>query len=219
MSRIECFIIGAVRLAVGKIVSNCFKVYGPFEIANKLKVYDKDWQKTFWNEGVDDETDNYQLSLARGIYLFSLRNAANYTPQYVGMTGRDFRTEVFNDRNLLTIITTIARERGVLCLHLLARPKETQRGFSKDVGEKMCRMKNPDLCNVAKSTFLLKTSIEGLTDGTSHRGERIQSFRNALGIDDLNGQPSRPRRQGPTPNQVIATLGGDDKAGPRNEIA
>jgi hypothetical protein len=108
----------------------------------------------------------------------------------------------------------------VLCLHLLARPKETQRGFSKDVGEKelywiedfiqqMCRMKNPDLCNVAKSTFLLKTSIEGLTDGTSHRGERIQSFRNALGIDELNGQPSRPRRQGPTPNQVIATQGGE----------
>jgi hypothetical protein len=103
------------------------------------------------------------------------------------MTGRDFRTEVFNDRNLLTIITDFAKGRGVLCLHLLARPKGTQRGFSKDIGDKelfwiegfiqqMCRMKNPDLCNIAKSTFLLKTSIEGLTDGTAHRGERIQSF-------------------------------------------
>jgi hypothetical protein len=84
----------------------------------------------------------------------------------------------------------------VLCLHLLARPKETQRGFSKEVGHKelywiedfiqqMCRIKNPELCNVAKSVFLLKTSIEGLTDGTPVRGVRIQSFRNALGIDDI----------------------------------
>jgi hypothetical protein len=30
----------------GAIIT-CFKVYGPFEIANKQKVYDKDWQKIF----------------------------------------------------------------------------------------------------------------------------------------------------------------------------
>jgi hypothetical protein len=134
--------------------------------------------------------------LAKGIYLFSLRNATNYNPQYVGITCRDFKPEVFNDRNALTIITTLAKERGVLRLHLLARPKEMQRGFSKDVDGKelywiedfiqqMCRVKNPDLCNVAKSTFLLKTSIEELTDGTAIRGSRIQSFRNALGIDNI----------------------------------
>jgi len=177
-------------------MSACFKVYGPFEIPNKQKVHDKDWQKLFWSGSVDDEGDNYQLSLAKGIYLFSLRNATNYTPQYVGMTCRDFRTEVFNDRNLVTIITTIAKERGVLCLHLLARPKVAQRGFSADVGDKelfwiedfiqqMCRMKNPDLCNISKSTFLLKASIEGLTDGTSHRSDRVKSFRNAVGIEDI----------------------------------
>jgi hypothetical protein len=61
-----------------------FKVYGPFEIENKQKVYDREFQKIFWSECVDDEADNFQLSLAKGIYLFSLRNAANYTPQYVG---------------------------------------------------------------------------------------------------------------------------------------
>jgi hypothetical protein len=147
-------------------------------------------QEAFWNEYVDDENGNYQLSFAKWIYLFSLWNADNYNPQYVGMTGRNFREEVFNDRNNLTILTHFAKERGALCLHLLARPKETQRGFSKDVEDKelfwiedfiqqMCRMKNPDLCNVAKSTFLLKTSIECLTDGTSHRGAHVQSFRNA----------------------------------------
>jgi hypothetical protein len=174
-------------------MSTCFKVYGPFEIENKQNVHDKDWQKTFWNDSVDDEQDNYQLSLAKGIYLFSLRNAANYNPQYVGMTCRDFRTEVFNPKNLVTILGTISKDRGVLCLHLLARPKGSQRGFSKDVGDKelywiedfiqqMCRIKNPDLCNVAKSTFLLKTSIEGLTDGTAIRNGHIQSFKNALGM-------------------------------------
>ena len=176
-------------------MSACFKVYGPFEIPNKHEIYDPARQVTFWTscEGCED---NYELSLAKGIYLFSLRNATNYTPQYVGMTSRDFRTEVFNDRNLLRIITTITKDRGVLCLHLLARPKDVQRGFSKDISDKelywledfiqqMCRMKNPDLCNIAKSTFLLKASIEGLTDGTSHRSDRIKSFRNAVGIEDI----------------------------------
>jgi hypothetical protein len=115
---------------------------------------------------------------------------------YVGMTARDFRTEVFNDRNLLRMITTIAKDRGILCLHLLAKPKEVQRGFSTDVDarelywiedfiQQMCRIKNPDLYNIAKSTFLLKASIEGLTDGTAHRGERIQSFRNAIGVEEI----------------------------------
>jgi hypothetical protein len=78
------------------------------------------------------------------------------------MTYRDFRTEVFNDRNLLRTITTIAKDRGVLCLHLLA--KEIQRGFAKGVSDRelfrieellqqLCRMKNPDLYNIAKTTF------------------------------------------------------------------
>jgi hypothetical protein len=176
-------------------MSACFNVYGPFDIPNKDKIYDPARQEAFWTS-CEICADNYELSLAKGIYLFSLRNATNYNPQYVGMTARDFRTEVFNDRNLLRIITTIAKDRGVLCLHLLARPKDVQKGFSKDISDKelywiedfiqqMCRMKNPDLCNIAKSTFLLKASIEGLTDGTTHRSDRIKSFRNAVGIEDI----------------------------------
>jgi len=176
-------------------MSACFKVYGPFEIPNKQKIYDPARQDAFWTS-CEVEEDNYELSLAKGIYLFSLRNATNYNPQYVGMTSRDFRTEVFNDRNLLRIITTISPNRGVLCLHLLAKPKLQQKGFSKDVDDKelfwiedfiqqMCRMKNPDLCNISKATFLLKASIEGLTDGTTHRSDRIKSFRNAVGVEDI----------------------------------
>jgi hypothetical protein len=188
-----------------------FKVFGPFEIPNKQKIWEQARQEAFWSEYVDDEGDNYQLSFAKGFYLFSLRNADNYTPQYVGMTGRDFRTEVFNKNNVVTILTHFVNARGALCLHLLARPKETQRRFSKDVDDKelfwiedfiqqMCRIKNPDLCNIAKSTFLLKASIEGLTDGTPHRSERIQSFRNALGVDW--GPHSNPTRLVAMPNPV-----------------
>ena len=55
----------------------------------------------------------------------------------------------------------------------------------RQVGIVFCRMKNPDLCNISKSTFLLKASIEGLTDGTSHRSDRIKSFRNAVGIEEI----------------------------------
>src|SRR6516164_8066741 len=95
-------------------MSACFKVYGPFEIPNKQKIYNPAHQEAFWTS-CEIEQDNFELSLAKGIYLFSLRNATNYSPQYVGMTSRDFRTEVFNDRNLLRIITTISPNRGVLC--------------------------------------------------------------------------------------------------------
>jgi hypothetical protein len=97
---------------------------------------------------------------------------------------------------MVMILSRLLAERGVLCLHLLAKPKDAQRGFSKDVSTKelfwledfiqqMCRMKNPDLCNIGKSTFLLKAAIEGLTDGTAARGAHIHTFRNALGIDNF----------------------------------
>jgi hypothetical protein len=108
-------------------MSDCFHIYGPFEIENKQKIVDKELQNTYWDDRVDKE--QFGLSMAKGIYLFSLRNAENYNPQYVGMTERDFRTEVFNDRNTVMIFKHFLDERGVLCLHLLAKPKITQRGF------------------------------------------------------------------------------------------
>ena len=109
-------------------MSDCFKIYGPFVIENKQKIVDRDRQNDFCNECVDNVF--FELSFAKGIYLFSLKNAENYNPQYVGMTERDFRTEVFNDRNTVMIFKHFLEERGVLCLHLLAKPKPTQReGF------------------------------------------------------------------------------------------
>jgi hypothetical protein len=174
-------------------MSDCFKIYGPFEIENKEKIVDREHQNEYWNDRVDNEY--FDLSFAKGIYLFSLRNAQNYDPQYVGMTERDFRTEVFNDRNTVMIFKHFLPKRGVLCLHLLAKPKETQKGFSINISDKelywledyiqqTCRIKNPDLLNIGKSKFLLKTAIEGITDSTASRGEHVRTFKNALGLDD-----------------------------------
>ena len=107
-------------------MGNPFQIYGPFEVA-KPKVADKDYQKTFWAEC--DEAYP-QLSGAKGLYLFSLRNGSNYKPQYVGITKRDFTKEVFNNNNLVKILNNFAREKGTLCLHLLAKPKDVNAGFS-----------------------------------------------------------------------------------------
>ncbi len=174
-------------------MSDAFKIYGPFVIENKQKIVDKQRQDAYWSDCVDKE--HFELSLAKGIYLFSLKNAENFNPQYVGMTERDFRTEVFNDRNTVMIFKHFLEERGVLCLHLLAKPKTTQRGFSINISDKelywiedyiqqTCRIKNPYLLNIGKSKFLLKTAIEGITDSTVGRGQNVQTFRNVLGIDD-----------------------------------
>jgi len=73
---------------VGIAVDNPFKIYGPFEVV-KQKVADRDHQKEFWNDCEAKDDEHYGLSLAKGLYLFSLRNATNYSPQYVGMTEFD----------------------------------------------------------------------------------------------------------------------------------
>jgi hypothetical protein len=64
-------------------MGNCFKIYGPFEIENKQKIVNKEHQIEYWSDCVDKQY--YDLSFAKGIYLFSLRNAENYNPQYVGI--------------------------------------------------------------------------------------------------------------------------------------
>lgn len=112
-------------------MSTAFKVFGPFEIENKQRVHDKEFQKSFWCDCVHADEDNYQLSFEKGIYLFSLRNATNFNPQYVGMTSRDLRTEVFSDRNALAIITkeNDGVLRGVRCLHLLASQRKHYEDF------------------------------------------------------------------------------------------
>lgn len=139
-------------------------------------------------------TDRIIADLERGVRPLdeAVERRACRRPQYVGMTERDFKTEVFNDRNTVMIFKHFLEERGVLSLHLLAKPKPTQRGFSTNISDKelywledyiqqTCCIKNPYLLNIGKSKFLLKTAIEGITDGASSRGRHVRTFRNALG--------------------------------------
>jgi hypothetical protein len=172
-------------------MSDCFKIYGPFEIESKEKIVDKEHQTTYWAECVDKEHPD--LSMAKGIYLFSLRNAENYNPQYVGKTGVDFRSEVFNYKNRFMILRYLQDQKGVLCLHLLAKPKPSQQGFTRHISEdelywiedyiqQTCRIKNPELLNIGKSTFLLRATIEGITDDNPSWGGNVKTFKNALGI-------------------------------------
>jgi hypothetical protein len=175
-----------------------FKIYGPFEIQDKLKVTNKQYQKYFWSGCVEKDDEHYKLSEAKGLYLFSLRHDPNFTPWYVGMTEREFKTEVFTDRNMLMIRDRLVNEHGVLCLHLLENQKQSGEDFHKtsvvesctwieDFIQQMCRIKNPEFFNLSKSKFLLKAAIEGITDGTANPGippERIRTFRKAIGFDD-----------------------------------
>jgi hypothetical protein len=102
-------------------MGNPFQIIGPFSI-NGAKVADKEYQKTFWSER-DEEYP--QLSEANGLYVFSLRNGSNYEPNYVGMTKREFRKEVFNPPNVVKILNDFAPKRGELCVHLLAKPRDS----------------------------------------------------------------------------------------------
>ena len=47
------------------MTDHSFKIYGPFEIANKQKIVDRERQIEYWNDYVDK--DYYELSLAKGI--------------------------------------------------------------------------------------------------------------------------------------------------------
>ena len=156
-----------------------FEIFGPFEV-DKHRVANKAYQKTFWSE----RDEGYpKLSDANGVYLFSLRNGANYNPQYVGITKRDFKREVFNNNNLVKILDRFVNEKGTLFLHLLAKPKEHNVGFltvrSKTlVWTEMfllllCRNKNPEILNIAGHKFLEDCGLEGVTYPSKGRGVKI----------------------------------------------
>jgi hypothetical protein len=176
---------------------NAFQIYGPFEVEKPEKIYDNDYRNAFW-EACDNQYPH--LSEAKGVYLFSLRNATNYTPAYVGMTcDQIFCQEVFSAKNKVMILGPLSYERGVLCLHLLAKPNDANGGFSKDISEKtllwtetfliqLCHRKNPDLQNSMGSQFIKTTAIANITDNFRAKGppaEPTRTFRNAIGIDDV----------------------------------
>lgn len=171
-------------------MSNNFQVYGPFE-CDKFEIRKRDRQKEFW-EMVDSEEE--YLSPAHGVYLFSLRNGSNYIPQYVGITQvQGFNKEVFNASNLNKILGDLREAKGKLCVHLVARPKNKQKGFSIDVSKEVLRYlerlilsyglrKNQEMLNKAHTKFLDSVEIENVT-GKIFQGKAspaVRSFRNAI---------------------------------------
>ena len=176
-------------------MANSFEIYGPFEIRKPKKIYEATYQKDFWE---DCDKQHTGLSEAKGVYVFSLRNSTNFTPEYVGITcDQIFSKEVFSFKNKVMILGPLSYQRGVLCLHLLAKPKDTQDGFSKAISKKtlfwtelfliqMCSNKNPDLQNVISKPFIKTTAIANITDGLKTMGPppvRTKTFRNAIGVD------------------------------------
>jgi hypothetical protein len=176
---------------------NPFQIYGPFEIAKPKQIYDNEYHNNFWSVC---EKMHPQLSEAKGLYLFSLKNRSNFTPAYVGITSKQtFRKEVFSFKNKVMILGPLSTEWGVLCIHLLAKPKESQEGFSSNISIKtlfwtenfliqLCAKKNPNLQNVIGSQFIKTTAIESITVNSSSKGmlpAHSKTFRNALGIEDL----------------------------------
>jgi hypothetical protein len=192
-------------------MTNPFQIFGPFEF-DGTKVHDKEYQETFWSE-VDEECP--QLSDANGLYVLSLRNQENYEPNYVGITKtRDFRKEVFSDRNVVQIQNRFEPKRGRLFVHLLAKPKEPNAGFyrarkSSLVWTEMfilllCRKKNPEILNIAGKAFLEDCGIEGITYPAKGRGKAIKAFRDALGFDIFKGAKFGPTKKA-APQQPIAS--------------
>ena len=146
-------------------------VYGPF-IFDKDKCYDKQYISDQWDD-LDNEIGD--LSDACGVYIFSLKNADNYVPVYIGRTSSSagFRKRVFSDDKFRTTIRYIIENRGLLTIHLLARRKPIQAGFaviSEDDLEYletfciMCALrKNEKLTNVSKTRFVERILIPGIT--------------------------------------------------------
>ena len=116
--------------------------------------------------------------------------------------------EVFNNNNLVKILNDFAKEKGTLCLHLLAKPNDLNTGFfsvrlkvllwTEMFVLLMCRKKNPDIANIMGKPFLEDAGIENITDASKGKGANIRTFRNVLGLDNFgttkgkNGQ-SRPK--------------------------
>ena len=169
---------------------------------NKQKVADKEYQKIFWSER---DEDCPKLSDANGVYLFSLRNGPNYQPNYVGITKRDFRKEVFNSNNLVKILDRFVHEKGTLYLHLLAKPKDNNLGFltvrlktllwTEMFLLLLCRKKNPEILNIAGHARLEDGAIEGITYPSKGKGNNVKTFRNSLGIDSFGMASGNGRKK------------------------
>ena len=167
-------------------------VFGPFEF-DKHKCYDKEYIASKWDEIDKGEP---RLSEACGVYIFSLKNADNFVPVYIGRTSpaAGFRKRVFSDDKFRTTIKYITDNRGILTVHLLATRKPKLSGFSVmrvddlEYLETFCIMcalrKNEAITNVSKTSFVERILIPGIT-GNHAQGRQTTATQTLKNIFDL----------------------------------
>jgi hypothetical protein len=191
-----------------------FQIYGPFGVS-KSNIAGKEYQKTFWAE-LDDAYP--RISAANGLYVLSVRNGSNFRPQYVGITKRGFTKEVFNANNLVKILNDFAKEKGELCLHLLAKPNDANTGFYAVTLKVLlwtemfilllCRKKNPDIANIMGMPFLDDVGIANITEAATSKAANVRTFGNVLGMKKFGmakiktKQPSKSK----TPPTIQPTI-------------
>lgn len=192
-------------------MSNAFQIYGPFGVS-KLDVAGKEYLKTFWAER---DNEHPRISEACGLYVLSVRNGSNYKPLYVGITRRGFTREVFNTNNLVKILRDFTKEKGELCLHLLAKPNDANTGFYAVTSRVLlwtemfvlllCRKKNPNIANIMGMPFLDDAGIANITEAASGNGTNVKTFKNVLGMKKFGTGKvkikGRPKSETPPTNQ------------------
>ena len=169
------------------------KAFGPYEF-DKERAYDRDYIAGRWS---DIDLDEPGLSQACGVYIFCLRNAANFVPVYIGRTSSraGFHKRVFSDDKFRDTIRYFQENRGVMTVILLAKRKPIQAGFAAIADDDlefletfciMCAMrKNERLTNASKTRFSERLMIPGITGnfGQGHPTNSIQSLRNAFNLE------------------------------------
>jgi hypothetical protein len=115
------------------------------------------------------------------------------------------------------ILDQFVNEKGTLFLHLLAKPKEHNVGFSTVRSKTLiwtemfllllCRNKNPEILNIAGHKFLEDCGLEGVTyPSKGTRGKNIKTFRNALGIDIIFGIAAANGRNKPITEPTVKSI-------------
>jgi hypothetical protein len=150
------------------------------------------WQNRTW--GKIDARVGADLSNAKGAYVYSLRHGERHTPLYVGLTNKGFRSEVFASHNRERIYHHWKYEKGAIVVHLLAKPKRVQKGFSRNIPKDwlsaleallifVCRRNNKKLSNKKHTKWLDGIGIAGITGVEKRRGKppkEIQTFKKVL---------------------------------------
>src|SRR5574344_146006 len=104
-----------------------FLVDGPFEIAvtnyKKARRIEKQNIASLWNDGRIG-AKKYQGQT--GCYIFVMRAAKGYRPNYVGKTANTFKIETSEPHKLDIYNRVIASKKGTPCFFLIVAPKATK---------------------------------------------------------------------------------------------